>query len=444
MMAGEAAGSVTSPFFYPVVLYLRQNNSVMNIAASTKLKFLFDIQHFLQSRGLDTGQAQTINIAFGIFFILMLAFLSDILTRRVIILVISRLVIRTRTIWDDILLEKKVFSRMSHLAPAVVLWYSVGYVLLHYPVIMDITRKALSIYMIIIALMVINAVMKGLNDIFQTLQAAQGRSVKGYIQVAQILFYSVAIILIISILTGTSPKALLTGLGAAAAVLMLIFRDTILGLVAGIQLSANDMVRIGDWITMAKYGADGNVMEITLNTVKVRNFDMTITTLPTYALVSDSFINWRGMQEEGARRFKKYLNIDMKTVKYCSPEMMEKFSDLHSVKEFVVRQENKKSRKGEGNIKLHEGEFTNLTLFRKYLVGILKNHSGLNQKLPLAVRQLQPTEFGIPLEIMAFCRGTDFLAYEELQSDLFDHLLAILPEFELSIFQHPTQGDVKA
>ncbi len=410
----------------------------MNIVVSTKLKFLFDIQQFLQNWGLDAGQARTINIAFGIFFILLLAFLSDVITRKVIIIVIARLVSRTKNIWDDILLEKKVFSSLSHLAPAIVLWYSVSYVLSHYPLIIDITHKALSIYMIILTLMAINGFMRGLNDIYMTLPVAQGRSVKGYIQVAQILFYSVAIILIISILTGTSPKALLTGLGAAAAVLMLIFRDTILGLVAGIQLSANDMLRIGDWITMTKYGADGNVIEITLNTVKVKNFDKTITTLPTYALVSDSFINWRGMEEEGARRFKKYLNIDMKTVRYCSPELLEKFSNLNTVKEFIGRQEYKKARKGEGNIMLHEGEFTNLTLFRKYLIGVLKNHSGLNQKLPLVVRQLQPTQYGIPLEIVAFCKGTDFLTYEELQSDLFDHLLAILPEFELSIFQHST------
>jgi miniconductance mechanosensitive channel len=424
------------------MLYLRQNNIAMNIATSTKLKFLIDIQQILHDWGLDAGQARTINIVFGIFFILLLAFLSDIITRRVLILVIARLVRRTKTIWDDILLEKKVFIRLSHLAPAIVLWHSVGYVLSLYPIIMDITQKALGIYMIIVTLMAINAFLKGLNDIYQTLPVSQGRSVKGYIQVVQILFYSVAIILIISILTGTSPKALLTGLGAAAAVLMLVFRDTILGLVAGIQLSANDMVRIGDWITMTKYGADGNVVEITLNTVKVKNFDKTITTLPTYAMVSDSFINWRGMEEEGARRFKKYLSIDMKTVRYCSPELLEKISNLNSVKEFIERHENKKVRKGEENRMLHEGEFTNLTLFRKYVVGILKNHSGLNQKMPLVVRQLQLTEYGIPLEIVAFCKGTDLLTYEELQSDLFDHLLAILPEFELSIFQHPTSGMV--
>jgi len=349
------------------------------------------------------------------------------------------MVAKTKTIWDDILLERKVFNKLSHLAPAIVLWYSVGHVLAHYPIIVVMTQKALNIYMIICLLLAINAFMKGLNDIYRTLPAAQGRSIKGYIQVVQIVVYSFAIIIIISILTGTPAKSLIAGLGAAAAVLLLVFRDTILGLVAGIQLSANDMLRIGDWITMAKYGADGNVIEVTLNTVKVRNFDKTITTIPTYALVSDSFINWRGTEEEGARRFKKYLNIDMKSVVFCSPELLNRLSSAKAVKDFLDHQENK-TKKPETMAMLHEGEFTNLTLFRKYIVGVLKSHSGLNHKLPTLVRQLQPAESGIPLEIIAFIKGTDGLTYEELQSDLFDHLLAVMPEFELEVFQNPTNG----
>jgi miniconductance mechanosensitive channel len=404
----------------------------------TKLKFLFDIQKLLQQWGLTPYQADVINIAFGVFFILFLAFLSDIVIRRVIVIVIARLVARTKTIWDDILLKRRVFNRLSHLAPAVILWHSVGFVLAGYPVVMAITQKALSVYMILLILLAVNVFLKGLNEIYQTLPAAQGRSIKGYIQVAQIIFFSVAIILIISALTGSSPKTLLAGLGALAAVLMLVFKDTILGLVAGIQLSGNDMVRIGDWITMLKYGADGNVMEITLNTVKVRNFDKTITTIPTYALVSDSFINWRGTEEVGARRFKKFLNIDMKTVTFCNTEMLNRLQGIKSIKDFLDKQEGKKSRKGEQAWMLHEGEFTNLTLFRKYIVGLLHNHNGLNHKLPMMVRQLQPAESGIPIEIIAFCKSTEALVFEELQSDLFDHLLAILPEFGLAIFQNPT------
>jgi miniconductance mechanosensitive channel len=357
--------------------------------------------------------------------------------------VISRVAARTKTLWDDILMEKRVFHRLSHLAPALVLWHSVGFVLKQYPTLMMITQKALTIYMIIVVLLAINAFLKALNDIYQTLPVSQGRSIKGYIQLAQIIFFSLCIILVISILSGTPPRVLLTGLGALAAVLMLVFKDTILGLVAGIQLSANDMLRIGDWITVSKYGADGNVMEITLNTIKVRNFDKTITTLPTYVLVSDSFINWRGSDEFSSRRFKKHLNIDMRTVRFCNQELLDRLSGIKALKEFADKTEALVGKKGESGMMLHEGEVTNLTLFRKYLVGLLKNHSGINQKLPMVVRQLQPEESGIPVEIVAFCRGTDSLVHEELQSDLFDHLLAVLPEFGLDVFQNPTNRSIK-
>ena len=411
----------------------------MNLAVNTKLRFLFDIQEILLRWGLNPSQANTLNIAFGILNILLLAWFADIVTRRIIIVVIARMVARTKTVWDDILLEKSVLNKLSHLAPAIVLWLSVGHILYQYPVIMNITQKVLSIYMIIIIVMAINAFLRGINDIYRMLPTAQGKSIKGFTQIVQIIVLFIAIISAISILTNTPSKTLITGLGAAAAILLLIFKDTILGLVAGVQLSANDMLRIGDWITMQKYGADGHVIEITLITVKVRNFDKTITTIPTYALVSDSFINWRGTEEESARRFKKYLNIDMKTVKFCNPDLLEKLSAIKPVKEFIDHQE-KKSRKTEGSAMLHDGEITNLTLLRKYIVGILRNHAAVNHKLPVLVRQLQPAEFGIPLEIIAFVKGTDGLAFEEVQSDLFDHLLAVLPEFELSIFQNPTGG----
>ncbi len=407
-----------------------------------KLKFLFDIKIILQRWGMSAGDAYAINIAFGIFFIILLAFLSDVITRRVIIIVIARLAAKTKTIWDDILVEKKVFNRLSHLAPAIVLWHSVGLVLAHYRVWLIVARKSLSIYMIIVVLISLNAFLKALNEIYQTLAIAQGRSIKGYIQVAQIIFFSLAIILIISIFSGTPPAVLLTGLGALAAVLMLVFKDTILGLVAGIQLSANDMLRIGDWITVAKYGADGNVMEITLNTVKVRNFDKTITMLPTYVLVSDSFINWRGSDEYNSRRFRKHIKIDMHTVRFCDDQLLEEMKRIPVLKDFIDRHY-AKSKKTESGIMLHEDQVTNLTLFRKYVVTLLKNNTGLNHKLPMTVRQLQSDETGIPLEITAFCHGTDALVHEELQSDLFDHLLAVLPEFGLGVFQGPTSLQLK-
>lgn len=399
-----------------------------------KLRFLFDIQEILLQWGLNPQQADAVNIAFGILNVLILAWLANIIAVKIIIVFISRVVERSKTIWDDILLEKKVFRKIALLAPALVLWYSVGHVLSQYPVIMNITQKALTIYMIVVVLMAINAFLKGVDYIYTTLPASKGRSIKGYIQVVHIVFYSIAIISIISVITGTPSGKLIAGLGAAAAVLLLIFRDTILGFVAGIQLSANDMLRIGDWITMSKYGANGHVIEITLNTVKVRNFDKTITYIPTYTMVSDSFVNWRGTEEESARRFNKYLNIDMTTVKFCTPDMIVKLNSIKPIREYIDRQD-KKSKKSDVINVFHEGETTNLTLFRKYIVGLLRNHSGLNHKLPMLVHQLQPNENGLPLEIVAFVKGTDGLVFEEIQSDLFDHLLAVLPEFELEVLQ---------
>jgi miniconductance mechanosensitive channel len=410
----------------------------MDLVVENKLKFLFDIQRILQDWGLTSAQANAVNIAVGVLMILILAWLSDVVTRKVVIMLITRMVAKTKTIWDDILLEKKVFDKLSHLAPALVLWYSVGHVLSGFPVIMKVTHKMLSLYMLIVTISAINAFMKGLLEIYETLPASKGRSIKGYIQLVQIIVYSIAIIVGISIITGTPTQKLITGLGAATAVLMFVFKDTILGLVAGIQLSGNDMLRIGDWITMTKYGADGHVIEITLNTIKVRNFDKTIVTIPTYVLVSDSFINWRGTEDEGSRRFRKYLNINMKSIQYCDPEMIKRLSALPSIRDFMNHQESKKIRKGDEALMLHEHEFTNLTLFRKYIVGLLKNHNQINQKLPMMVRQLQSTEYGMPLEITAFCKGTDGLAFEELQSDLFDHLMAVAPEFGLNIFQYPS------
>jgi miniconductance mechanosensitive channel len=409
----------------------------MNISVDNHLRFLFDIQELLQGWGLSQSQANATNIVFGILNILVLAWLADIVTKRIIIVVISRMVAKTKTVWDDILLEKNVLNKLAHLAPALVLWFSVGHVLYQYKVIMGLTQKALSIYMIVITIMAINAFLKGINEIYRTLPAAQGKSIKGFTQIVQIVAYFIAAISIISILTDTPSHKLITGLGAAAAILMLVFKDTILGFVASVQLSANDMLRIGDWITMQKYGADGNVIEVTLNTVKVRNFDKTITTIPTYTMVSDSFINWRGTEEESARRFKKYLNIDMKTVSFCTSEMLARVGGIKTLGEFLEHQD-KKGKKQENISMLHDGELTNITLFRKYIVGILRNHPQLNHKLPMLVRQLQPTEFGIPLEIIAFVKGTESLVYEEVQSDLFDHLLAILPEFELEVFQNPS------
>jgi miniconductance mechanosensitive channel len=264
-----------------------------------------------------------------------------------------------------------------------------------------------------------------------------------------IIVYGIAIILILSILLGRSPKYLFTGLGALAAVLILVFKDTILGFVASIQLTANNMVRIGDWISMPKHNADGTVTEITLNTVKVQNWDKTISTIPTYALVSDSFGNWRGMEESGGRRIKRHINLDMQSVKFCTPEMLEEFNKITCLKDYINDRQVEISKYNESNkidnsVIVNGRRMTNLGTFRRYLEFYLRNHPMIHDNMTFLIRHLQPTEKGIPLEIYVFSKDQRWANYESIQADIFDHILAVIPHFHLRVFQNPSGEDFKA
>jgi miniconductance mechanosensitive channel len=312
----------------------------------------------------------------------------------------------------------------------------------------NLLQAVLKIYMIIIAIRVIHSLFMALQEIYNTLPISKDRPIKGYIQVALIIFYAVAVILILSILLGKTPTVLLTGIGAMAAVLILVFKDTILGFVASIQLSANNMVRIGDWISMPSHGADGTVTEITLNTVKVQNWDKTISTIPTYSLVSESFGNWRGMEESEGRRMKRHINIDMRSVKFCTPEMLERFKKIRFLAEYI-EEKNKEIKafnvenKIDDSIVVNGRRMTNLGTFRKYLELYLSNHPLIHPDLTLIVRHLQPTETGIPIEVYAFITDQRWAFYENIQADIFDHILAVLAEFELEVFQNPTGSDFR-
>ena len=274
------------------------------------------------------------------------------------------------------------------------------------------------------------------------------RPLKGLLQTAQVTIFFIGAIVIVSILINKSPTVLLTGLGASAAILMLVFRDTILGFVSGIQLSANNMLKVGDWISMPKYGADGTVIEVTLNTVKVRNWDNTITTIPPYLLVSDSFQNWQGMRESGGRRVKRSINIDMSSVRFCTPEMLAKYRKIQLLKDYIDKTEKvvelyNKEHHIDNSILVNGRRQTNLGVFRAYLNSYLKSLPTINQELTCMVRQLQPTETGIPLELYFFSAIKDWVPYEEVQADVFDHVLAIIPEFGLRVFQNPSGEDLR-
>ncbi len=412
-------------------------------------RFLFDIKNILVSWGINETYANYLNIFFGIFVILILAFLADVITRRLIVTLIGRLIKRTSTTWDDILYEKKVFNRLSHLAPALILRYSIGHVLGDFENLTSFLQGAITIYMIIIALLVINSFILSLNSIYETLPVAENRPIKGYLQVVQIIIYCIAIILVLSIILGKSPAKLLTGIGALTAVLILVFKDTILGFIASIQLAANNMIKIGDWITMPKYNADGTVTEITLNTAKVQNWDKTISTIPTYALVSESFSNWRGMEESGGRRIKRHINIDMRSVKFCTSEMLERLKKIIYLKEYTEnKQKELEKYNKENNISddlvVNGRRMTNLGTFRKYLESYLKNHPMIHNDMTFLVRHLQPTDKGIPLEIYVFSKDQRWAYYKSIQADIFDHILSVIPQFDLKVFQNPSGEDFKS
>lgn len=357
---------------------------------------------------------------------------------------------KTKNQWDDLIVERKIINKLMHLIPAVLV-----YILLplaipkeELPSLLGFLRMICSIYIVAVMLRFINASLNLLLEIYNRKESFKNKPLKGFVQIIQVIVFFIGFIIIISILIGKSPATLFAGLGASAAILTLVFKDTILGFVAGIQLSANDMLRPGDWITMSKYGADGTVLEVTLNAVKVRNFDNTITTIPPYALVTDAFQNWRGMQDSGARRIKRSINIDMNSVRFCTPEMLEKFRKISLLTDYIDTKQQEldtynKKHNIDDSILINGRRQTNLGVFRAYLVNYLKSNPDVNQNQTCMVRQLQPTEKGIPVELYFFAATTLWIPYEGIQSDVFDHILAILPEFGLRVFQEVSGSDVR-
>ncbi len=373
------------------------------------------------------------------------ALLADFIVKRIIISSITRLSRKTKNDWDDVFVKRRVFNRLAHLAPAIIIYYSLHY-LFDAPQTVTFLGNITQVYMVIAVLLVIDALLNALHEIYRKLPISKGREIKGFVQVIKIIFYSVGIILIISVFSGSTPKVLFGGLGAMAAVLILIFKDTILGFVASVQLSANHMVNVGDWISMPKYSADGDVIDISLTTVKVQNWDKTIATIPTYALVSESFNNWKGMMESGGRRIKRSLNIDMSSVSFLNPEQIEKFRKFYLLHDYINMKEKEiaeynSSLNLDDSIVANGRRMTNLGTFRVYLEYYLRSNPKINQEMTFLVRHLQPSETGLPLEIYVFSKDKVWANYETLQADIFDHILAVIPEFGLRVFQNPTGAD---
>jgi len=403
------------------------------------------IRNELLKFDMDITLAGYLSLIIMFLLILLICIIANFITKKVVIRIISKIVKNTKFRWDDMLLERKVFHKLSHIVPAIIIYFFAS--ALPEPFQYFIQKVAIA-YLIIMGLVIINSALNAMNDIYQTYEVSRIKPIKGYIQVVKIIIITLGIIMVIANLIGKSPLLLLSGIGALSAVFMLVFKDSLLGLVAGIQLSTNDMVQVGDWIEMPKYGADGDIIDISLNTVKVQNFDKTITMIPSYALISDSFINWRGMQDSGGRRIKRSLFIDKNSISFCTEEMINNYKNIHYLEDYVTHRESEIAAYNTRNKINHSNRvngraLTNIGVFRAYISNYLQHHPGINQEMTLMVRQLAPTENGLPIEIYAFTNDIQWAVYETVQADIFDHLLAVAPEFGIQLFQNPTGNDFK-
>lgn len=403
--------------------------------------------NFIKEHLAGYGVSEQMNVYLSnIIMVLCIALLSvvaNLVAKKIVLKIIIHIINNNRYTWDNFFLEKKVFHKLSHLAPAFIIYYAAPI----FPLYQSFIVKFALAYMIIVTITVFNALLDAIDAIYRTYEVSKMRPIRGYIQVAKIILYIIGAIVVISNLMGQNPLILLSGLGALSAVLMLVFKDSILGLVAGIQLSSNDMVRVGDWIEMPKYNADGNVIDITLNTVKVMNFDKTITMIPSYALISDSFKNWRGMEASGGRRMKRSVCIDTSSIGFCTKEMIEEFRKVHYLSDYIAtRLDEIHAYNIEHHInmesKVNGRQLTNIGVFREYVQEYLRNHPKIHKDMTLIVRQLAPGDSGLPLEIYAFSNETTWGVYESVQSDIFDHIFAIIPLFGLRVFQNPTGQDI--
>ena len=411
--------------------------------------FGLKLKDILINWGLSDQHAIFIKSAIIILLLILLSFLVYIITNKILFRIVQNLIKRTKHVWDDMLFQRKVFKRLSHFAPAIVIYFFAKIGLVDFPNAASIVQSGTYIYMIFTGMLVLDAFLSAMHDAYLTLPISNERPIKGYIQSIKIIIYAFGIIIILSVILGKSPTALLASLGAVAAILILVFKDTILGFVSGIQLSANKMVKPGDWISMPSRNADGTVLEITLNTVKVQNWDRTISTIPTYALISESFQNWKGMEESEGRRIARSVNIDLKSVKFCDHEMLEKFKKIKLIEDYVTKKQKEieefnKKLNIDNNDKVSRRNLTNIGVFRKYIEIYLENHPKIHGKdsgYTLIVRHMQPTEKGLPIQVYCFSKDQAWAKYEIVQADLFDHILAVIPEFELRVFQNPSGYD---
>ena len=400
--------------------------------------------HFFRDYFIEQGVSNSFATFFNMLALLLLLgfliYLSHRVTRLVIIKVFTAFSNRTKTNFDNLLVSYKAPKYVASLIPLFLTMKLFPIVFQDYPSLNAFILMVLKIFTIIILIWIFRSVLRTLEAYFKLDPRLNNKPIDSYIQVFMLFLWAVGIGLVFAVLTGISLMTFFTTLGAASAILLLIFKDTIMGFVASVQVAVNDSVRIGDWITMEKYHADGDVIEINLSTVQVQNWDKTITYLPTHALLTDAFTNWRGMQESGGRRIKRSILIKAKSIRYLEPEEVEELKKIQLISNYLTtRQEDIKKFNSTNSIDksllINGRNLTNIGVYRKYVQTVIENHSGINKDLTMMVRQLQPTAKGIPLEIYAFSSDKRWANYEYIMSDIFDHVLAALPYFNLELYE---------
>jgi len=384
----------------------------------------------------------------GSLILLLVAVLADLVAKRLLLVVVRMAVTRTRSAWDDALVAHKVFARLAQIVPAIVIYAGIGLVPDYPDAVEQVVRNVVRAYMILMLVLTVTALMSAVNQIYESRPESSGRPIKGFVQLAQVGIYILGAILVIGVLIDRSPVVLLSGLGALAAVLLIVFRDTLLSLVASVQLTGQDMIRVGDWLEVPQFGADGDVIDVALYTVTVQNWDKTITKIPTHRLISDSFKNWRGMAESGGRRIKRSINVDFNSIRFLSDEEVQRFTGFALLNDYIEAKEAELKAynealhaPGESGVNLRR--LTNIGTFRAYIYNYLKHHPKIHERMTLIVRQLQPGTEGLPMEIYCFSNDTEWAAYEGIQDDIFDHVFAIAPEFGLRLYQRPAGADLK-
>lgn len=386
--------------------------------------------------------ATTIHLA----IIILICFVIYWVTKKIVLNQVHKIADRTRTKWDDMLVHEGFFKKLSVLVPILIILYSITDVLERYPSIAPVIYSIVEVCLAIAIAGLIISFLNAFHRVLETKERFKDKPLQSYTQLAKIIIYLFFGVIIFSLLTGKTPMFFLTAMGAMSAIILLIFKDTILGFIGSIQLATNDMVRIGDWITMEKSGADGTVIEINLATIKVRNFDLTITTIPTYSMISDSFKNWRGMEESEGRRIKRAINLKISSIKFCDKQLINELKEIDLIRPYIEEKEEEirlynKTNNLDNTIKPNGRSLTNVGIFRKYVELSLIQNKKLNTNLTCMVRHLPPTEKGLPIEIYAFSEFKEWVIYEGVMADIFDHLLSVVHAFELEVFQNPTGSD---